>query len=109
MKTAKMVVLPLEELAKRGASVPSKRSSAHDVHHTAQEEPSAPVTLREATSSPSFKGGPPSSDPWMKEEPTTDRITERSIAIPAPLAPRVRATLTVLTGLNAGEVFSLDA
>jgi diguanylate cyclase (GGDEF)-like protein len=121
LKTGEMVVLPLDELAKRAASGDAPRVPPARGETSSSEMPvpkSSSGKLRQAQaqretgprpSSPSWSGGPPSSDQWTKEELATDRITEKSLTVPAPPALRVRGTLTVLTGLNAGQVFSLDS
>src|SRR5262245_9837309 len=83
LKTRKIVVVPLEEGPQE--SPPTQRADS-----------SAAPTIRVPSSahSPSWVG-PPSSDQWQSEDPTFDRITERSIAVPAPPEVRRRATLTV--------------
>lgn len=51
---------------------------------------------------------PPSSDSsWHSGEVAADRTTDPVLAIPAN-ATKDRATLTVLTGITAGQVFALD-
>ena len=57
---------------------------------------SSPVTLRH-----------PSVEP-LPDEGTAGALTEKALSIAAP-ATRDRATLTVITGVNAGQVYSLDA
>jgi diguanylate cyclase (GGDEF)-like protein len=57
-------------------------------------------------------GGPPSSDSsWITENPATERTTDPAVtfaAVPGK-AGKDRVTLTLLTGINAGQVFALDA
>jgi two-component system cell cycle response regulator len=43
------------------------------------------------------------------EDVSTARTTEQTISIPPPPSVRDRALVTLLTGLNAGQVFTLDA
>src|SRR5271170_8500245 len=67
----------------------------------------APVSSRPAHSviprNPSFI------DPdWLDSETSVTRPTETSIEAHPSVAQRDRALLTVLTGLNAGQVFTLD-
>jgi two-component system cell cycle response regulator len=45
---------------------------------------------------------------WLDAETSVTRPTETSIEAHSPIAQRDRALLTVLTGLNAGQVFTLD-
>ncbi len=52
--------------------------------------------------------GPPSSDSWVSEgQIVTERTTEPSLTVPS-THDMATATLTVITGFNAGEVFMLD-
>lgn len=44
---------------------------------------------------------------WLNEDTSLTRATEKSLAVPAAVSPD-RATLTILTGTNAGQVVSLD-
>jgi diguanylate cyclase (GGDEF)-like protein len=62
-------------------------------------------------SRPSFGPGRPSFvDPeWLKEEDTSvSRTTEAELQVAPPSREKNRALLTVQTGINAGQVFSLD-
>jgi two-component system cell cycle response regulator len=45
---------------------------------------------------------------WLAEEPGTDRTTEDNIPVAPPSRLKDRPLLTMLTGLNAGQVFPLD-
>jgi diguanylate cyclase (GGDEF)-like protein len=118
LKTREMVVVPLEELKQSADdSPPTLRAETSSASKIASSAPSGRTSsgrmkARDSgsgmrASSPSWLG-PPSSDQWKSEEPTQDRITERSITVPKASEVRMRGTLTVLTGLNAGQVFSLD-
>jgi diguanylate cyclase (GGDEF)-like protein len=52
--------------------------------------------------------GPPSSDSWASEgQVVTERTTEPSLTVPSQHDSET-ATLTVITGFNAGQVFMLD-
>jgi two-component system cell cycle response regulator len=51
--------------------------------------------------------GPASDDGWLGEDTSLTRATEKSLAVPASVKTD-RATLTVLTGLNAGQILALD-
>lgn len=56
----------------------------------------------------SISMGPPSSDSsWTTEHPATERTTDPVLAVPT-AGGKDRATLTVLSGINAGQVFALD-
>src|SRR5271170_1064746 len=46
---------------------------------------------------------------WLDSETSVTRPTETSIEAHPSVAQRDRALLTVLTGLNAGQVFTIDA
>src|SRR5690349_12949908 len=45
---------------------------------------------------------------WLAEDTSGGRATETSLPIPVPLQKANRASLTLITGLNAGQVFPLD-
>jgi diguanylate cyclase (GGDEF)-like protein len=45
---------------------------------------------------------------WLGEDTSLTRATEKTLSVPAHVTSD-RATLTVLSGLNAGQVFALDA
>ncbi len=51
--------------------------------------------------------GAASDDGWLGEDTSLTRATEKSLAVPTSVKPD-RATLTVLTGLNAGQILALD-
>jgi diguanylate cyclase (GGDEF)-like protein len=44
---------------------------------------------------------------WLGEDTSLTRQTEKALSVPTSVSPD-RATLTVLSGLNAGQVFALD-
>src|SRR5437867_8286336 len=46
---------------------------------------------------------------WLDAPTNVTRPTETSIELPPAVSKRDRALLTVLSGLNAGQVFTLDA
>ena len=46
---------------------------------------------------------------WLDAETNVTRPTETSIELPPAISSRDRAFLTVLSGLNAGQVFTLDS
>lgn len=68
--------------------------------------PSHPVSSSSRVAVPL---GPPSSDGWHTGAAATERTTDPAIEPPG-FTPRGkdRATLTVLAGINAGQVFALD-
>jgi pSer/pThr/pTyr-binding forkhead associated (FHA) protein len=78
-----------------------------DAPSTIEGDPSAPCTKEGQSSAPATERVPSSSYP-PAEEVAAGALTEKAIAIPAP-ATRDRATLTVITGLDAGRTFALDA
>jgi len=91
-KTRKMQTLPLDVPEPAGSSPAS----------SGQPVPSSPLR-------PSgLPLAPPSSDSsWTTENPATERTTDPQLAVPTHTG-KDRATLTVLTGINAGQVFALD-
>src|SRR5436190_21309416 len=65
----------------------------------------------------SFGSMPPSSYPrqpsyidpeWIDADTSVTRPTETAIELPPAVSTRDRALLTVLSGLNAGQVFTVD-
>jgi two-component system cell cycle response regulator len=74
-----------------------------------------PVAPEPAPSQPSSSGGrvsapfgPPSSDSsWQVGDVTHERATDPAMTVPAS-GGKDRATLTLLSGVNAGQVFALD-
>lgn len=50
----------------------------------------------------------PIDEGWMSDETSLTRATEKTLSAPAAVISD-RATLTVLTGLHAGQIFALDA
>jgi diguanylate cyclase (GGDEF)-like protein len=87
-KTRKMQTLPL----------PVAPDSAPSQPASSQGRPSA-IPL-----------SPPSSDStWHSGDAATDRTTDPVMAVPGAMPPgKDRATLTVLAGINAGQVYALD-
>ncbi len=72
-------------------------------------EPSSPASSGRASSVPaSIPLAPPSSDStWKTGENATERTTDPVLAVPTTTG-KDRATLTVMSGINAGQVFALD-
>jgi two-component system, cell cycle response regulator len=72
---------------------------------------SAPASSGQPSPSTRASGipiAPPSSDgSWTTEHPATERTTDPAVAVPT-ITGKDRATLTVLSGINAGQVFALD-
>src|SRR5438477_11701081 len=67
-----------------------------------------PVSSSPLSSSP-LSMRPSYIDPeWVESETSVTRPTETSLPAHTPVAARDRALLTVLTGLNAGQVFTID-
>lgn len=94
-KTRKMHTIPMGEVSDAAGNAPVS---------SGQPAPSG----RASNLPPSF-GGPPSSDStWTTENPATERTTDPQMATAPTATGKDRATLTVLTGINAGQVFALD-
>jgi two-component system cell cycle response regulator len=66
------------------------------------EPPSANLAAHHAAAPPSEIG-----ETWLDEETSLTRATEKTLSVPAKVTID-RATVTVITGLNAGQVFALD-
>ncbi|MBL8610352.1 MAG: GGDEF domain-containing protein [Myxococcales bacterium] len=100
-KTRKIITVPIPVPAEEAPSAPAQpaaRPSSSSVQ-IPSSNPSSPSRITY---------GPPSSDSsWVTEGVTADRTTEPELAVPATPA-KDRATLTVMTGINAGQVFALD-
>ena len=96
-KTGKMPAIPLPA----GTSEPvSKQPSSH------------PTSSHPTSSHPtSSRNMPPSSDnAWASGDAATERATDPAMSVAADvrIGTKDRATLTVLTGINAGQVHALD-
>jgi diguanylate cyclase (GGDEF)-like protein len=84
-----------------------------DPHATTERPPlSAPSLDAAPVTTKAVQGAAPSTpsssrDSWRAVEMGLDRTTEKTIAVPSKVK-NDRATLTVLNGFNAGEVFALD-
>lgn len=79
--------------------------------------PAAPPSPSSAGALPSSRAprssaiplSPPSSDgSWTTGEGTTERTTDPMLSIALGAASKDRATLTIISGINAGQVFALD-
>jgi diguanylate cyclase (GGDEF)-like protein len=102
--TIKFPVVPEVKVDDAPATVEDPRRESS---RPASSRPRDPVSSRPAHSiiprNPSFI------DPdWLDSETSVTRPTETSIEAHPSVAQRDRALLTVLTGLNAGQVFTLD-
>lgn len=108
-KTRKMHTVPL--------SSPTPGKDATDASSPSETSPAAsPPSQRgtDATTSPPSQRtsalplAPPSSENgWTTEKATQERTTDPAMTV-ATEGGKDRATLTVLTGINAGQVFALD-
>lgn len=93
---------------------------APPVSGPAQATPNAPSVVpptiaqpvAPAPSSPALSAGafsPPSSDAsWTSGEVAADRATDPVLAVVPASNTKDRATLTILSGINAGQVYALD-
>jgi two-component system cell cycle response regulator len=85
-----------------------------DPHKTVEFPGVKPVTVPPAVPPSSMRapaGSRPSFIPeWgSNDDVSTARTTESTISVPPPASLRDRALVTMLTGLNAGQVFRLEA
>lgn len=96
-KTRKMHTVPLP-------------AAAPPPPEAAPSAPSAPSIPSSGGSRPStIPMGPPSSDgTWTTGEITADRTTDPVITVVPTTGNKDRATLTIISGINAGQVFALD-
>lgn len=69
--------------------------------------PPDPAPSQPASSSSAPMSGP-GSDGWQTGEVATDRTTDPQLSAAPSSGDKDRATLTILTGVNAGQVFALD-
>src|SRR5689334_4462935 len=53
-------------------------------------------------------GAAEAAEGWLAEDTSLTRATEKALSIPAKVTVD-RATITIITGVNAGQVFALDA
>jgi diguanylate cyclase (GGDEF)-like protein len=98
LRTAEVTALPLDP--SNHETVPIDVGGTRPPPHIAHKADPQALTLR-VPSSPSEEGP-------VAEDPTLSRATEKALSVPAHINPD-RATLTVLTGLNAGQIVALDA
>ncbi len=100
LRTAEVAVLPIDDsdhvTVPIDADAPRPRISIK-AHETISEPP--PTTMRVP--------GTVIEDGWLGEDTSLTRATEKTLSVPASVSSD-RATLTVLSGLNAGQVFALD-
>ena len=96
-KTGKMKAVPLPVAAgTESVSVPTPAASAPSVPSSGGGRVSIPLA-------------PPSSDSsWSVGEVTADRTTDPVMTVVPSSGNKDRATLTIISGINAGQVFALD-
>jgi diguanylate cyclase (GGDEF)-like protein len=71
--------------------------------------PSVPSSRGSRGSRASIPLAPPSSDStWSAGEVTADRTTDPVMTVVPSIVSKDRATLTIISGINAGQVFALD-
>ncbi len=126
-KTQKMHTIPLptgaaQESAPKSSgagsagSIPAATSSAPSSPRVPVAHGSSPALSTSSPSSPMPSGrasgiplAPPSSDSgWTTGQAAQERTTDPAMTVPTSDG-KDRATLTVLTGINAGQVFALDS
>ena len=68
-----------------------------------------PASISPSSGRASIPLAPPSSDAtWTSGEVASDRTTDPVITVVASSGMKDRATLTIINGINAGQVFALD-
>jgi diguanylate cyclase (GGDEF)-like protein len=95
-KTDEVAVVTIDDAAPIDVGAPTQMPPP-----SAQMPSISPPTVRYATPSPG-------DDSWLGEDASLTRATERTLSVPTRVTPD-RATLTIITGLNAGQIFGLDA
>ena len=104
-KTQKMHTVP-HQPAPRGPAVPEAAPSAPEL---ASIPSSIPGSIAPPSGRASIPLAPPSSDAtWTTGEVATDRTTDPVMTVVPSSGIKDRATLTILNGINAGQVFALD-
>jgi diguanylate cyclase (GGDEF)-like protein len=104
LRTAEVAAMPLD--GPEHETVPIDLGGTH---------PPPKITLKARSESPSEPPpttlrvpGTAADEGWLGEDTSLTRATEKTLSVPAHVNPD-RATLTVLSGLNAGQIFALDA
>jgi len=113
-KTRKMRTIPLPaggvagggaEPASGRPSYPGPGAGTPGGSGPTSGRPSSPSPL----SVPQAPGSGPASDgSWTSGDVATDRTTDPVLTVVSPAGGKDRATLTILSGVNAGQVFALD-
>jgi two-component system cell cycle response regulator len=100
LRTGEVAVLPLDDAGHETVPIDlaAPRQSPKIGIKPIESEP-PPVTLRVPSLSPD--------DGWLGEDASLTRATEKTLAVPATVN-QDRATLTILSGLNAGQILALD-
>jgi two-component system cell cycle response regulator len=98
LRTAEVNALPLEAAEHEAVPIDMLGETFPPPNSVRRPLTDAPATLR--LSMPIEEG-------WLGEETSLTRATEKTHAAPAQVI-HDRATLTVITGINAGQVFALD-
>ncbi len=98
-KTRKMRTVPLPHVPDPAPSNPAS-SSVPSV-------PNVPSVPPSAGSRASLMGPPSSDSAWTTGEIAAERTTDPVLHVPTSTG-KDRATLTILSGINAGQVFALD-
>jgi diguanylate cyclase (GGDEF)-like protein len=102
LRTAEVAALPIDDAEHPTVPIDVGGDTNRPPPKITVKRPSSeppPVTVRVP--------GAPIEEGWLGEDTSLTRATEKTIAVPTHVSPD-RATLTVLSGLNAGQVFALD-
>lgn len=101
-KTQKIRTVPVPTVPEAAGSAPAVSSVP------VPSVPSVPSVSGVPSSRASIPLAPPSSDStWRTGEIAAERTTDPLLTVPA-LGGKDRATLTILSGINAGQVFAID-
>jgi two-component system, cell cycle response regulator len=90
---------------------PFKTQRMHTVPHLSDRTAPASVSSgvpESSSSSPAISAIPSSDGTWTTGEHATDRTTDPVMTVVPNSGTKDRATLTIINGINAGQVFALD-
>jgi two-component system cell cycle response regulator len=100
LRTAEVAAVPIPE-----ETTDDVRIDIGGVTHPPKPVTEPPATIR--FDAPAASVAPAADERWLAEDTSLTRATEKTLSVPAS-SNIDRATLTVLTGLNAGQTFALD-
>jgi diguanylate cyclase (GGDEF)-like protein len=106
LKTQKLPTVPIPVHGPAQGAPPTERAGAEGGAPSAPSSPAAP-SVPSGRGHPSALGPPSSDSSWVSGDAAHERTTDPILTVPTSTG-KDRATLTVLSGMNAGQVFALD-